>query len=130
MRALHHVQVSMPRGREADARRFYETALGLVEVPKPGVLAQRGGAWFRAQDDEGNVTAEIHLGVDEPFVPANKAHPAIVVENTEELESLAASIEAEGFDLSWAERLTLDGFERFHCRDAFGNRVEVLTPRP
>ena len=128
MRALHHVQVSMPRGGEAEARRFYAEALGLTEVEKPGVLAQRGGAWFRAHDDAGRVTAEIHLGVDEPFVPANKAHPAIVVADSAELEALAADIETGGFDLSWAERHTLDGFERFHCRDGFGNRVEVLTP--
>lgn len=128
MRALHHVQVSIPRGGEAEARRFYAGALGLTEVEKPGVLAQRGGAWFRAHDDAGRVTAEIHLGVDEPFVPANKAHPAIVVADSAELEALAGDVEAGGFDLSWAERLTLDGFERFHCRDGFGNRVEVLTP--
>ena len=128
MLTLHHVQVSMPRGGETEARRFYATALGLTEVEKPGVLAQRGGAWFRAHDDAGHVTAEIHLGVDEPFVPANKAHPAVVVADTTELEALAAKIEQGGFDLSWAERHTLDGYERFHCRDGFGNRVEVLTP--
>ena len=32
MLTLHHVQVSMPEGREDDARRFYRDALGLDEV--------------------------------------------------------------------------------------------------
>lgn len=127
MLALHHVQVSMPQGHEDDARRFYADALGLTEVAKPGVLAQRGGAWFRAFDDAGRVSAEIHLGVDEPFAPAKKAHPALVVGDVQELESLGARIEAAGFEMNWTERHTLDGYERFHCRDAFGNRVEVLT---
>ena len=129
MLTLHHVQVSMPEGREDDARRFYRDALGLDEVAKPGVLAQRGGAWFRAFAADGAVAAEIHLGIDEPFVPAKKAHPALVVESTAALEALAVRIEGAGFDVNWAERHTLDGYERFHCRDAFGNRVEVLTPK-
>lgn len=129
MLTLHHVQVSMPEGREDDARRLYRDALGLDEVAKPGALAQRGGAWFRAFADDGAVAAEIHLGIDEPFVPAKKAHPALVVESTAALEALAARIEGAGFDVNWAERHTLDGYERFHCRDAFGNRVEVLTPK-
>lgn len=30
---LHHVQLPMPRGQEAEARRFYGEALGLSEVP-------------------------------------------------------------------------------------------------
>ena len=93
------------------------------------MLAQRGGAWFRAFADDGAVAAEIHLGIDEPFVPAMKAHPALLVESTAALEALAARIEGAGFDVNWAERHTLDGYERFHCRDAFGNRVEVLTPK-
>lgn len=128
MLALHHVQVSMPQGREDDARSFYADALGLTEVPKPGVLAQRGGAWFRAIREDGAVTAEIHLGVDEPFVPAKKAHPALVVDSAQELEALGDRVARAGFEVTWAERHTLDGYERFHCRDAFGNRVEVLTP--
>lgn len=44
------------------------------------------------------------------------------------LEQRGASIEQAGFEVSWAERETLEGFVRFHCRDGFGNRVEVLTP--
>lgn len=124
---LHHVQVSMPAGQEESARRFYRDALGLTEVDKPAALAGRGGAWFRSFDGD-RITAEIHLGVDDPFVAARKAHPGLVVGSLDELEALAARIEDHGFEVSWAERDTFDGFHRFHCRDGFGNRVEVLTP--
>lgn len=124
---LHHVQVSMPRGGEDEARRFYGEALGLSEVPKPPSLAGRGGCWFRAYDGD-VVLAEIHLGVDDPFHPASKAHPGLVCENLCELEETAERIERGGFDVSWAEKETFEGYLRFHARDGFGNRVEVMTP--
>ena len=125
MRILH-VQVSMPRGEEESARRFYSGALGLVEVPKPPSLAGRGGCWFRAYERSA-VTAEIHLGVEEPFVPARKAHPGLLCETVADLEALALRIEDHGFEVSWAERETFEGYVRFHARDGFGNRLELMA---
>src|SRR5699024_10296611 len=125
---LHHVQVSMPRGEEELARRFYGGAVGLTEVDKPEDLAGRGGCWFRAFDGDA-VVAEIHGGVDEPFRPARRAHPALVVDSLAELEAMAERIEGGGVELSWAERATVAGYLRFHARDGVGNRLEVLTPR-
>jgi catechol 2,3-dioxygenase-like lactoylglutathione lyase family enzyme len=127
---LHHVQVSMPAGQEDEARGFYVGALGLTEVAKPASLQGRGGCWFHAVDDAGASTAEVHLGVDDPFIPAKKAHPAFVLGSVAELEERAQRITDAGFEVSWAERLTLEGFTRFHCRDGFGNRIEVLTQTP
>ena len=125
---LHHVQVSLPAGAEDEARRFYGEALGLTEVAKPPALAGRGGCWFRAVDVDGQVTAEIHLGVDEPFAAQRKAHPALVLDGLLDLEALGERVAGLGYDVSWAERHTFEGFERFHCRDGFGNRVEVMAP--
>lgn len=124
---LHHVQISMPRGAEDEARRFYGDALGLTEVEKPPSLSGRGGSWFRAHDGE-EITAEIHLGVEDPFIPAKKAHPGLTCASTAELEVMADRIERGGYELSWAERDTFEGYRRFHARDGFGNRVEVLAP--
>ncbi|GAA4416196.1 VOC family protein [Georgenia halophila] len=124
---LHHVQVSMPAGGEEQARRFYEDGLGLTEVDKPAPLAGRGGCWFRAHDGV-SVVAELHLGVDEPFVPAKKAHPGLALDSITELEATAERIAALGFEIDWRERHTFEGYQRFHCRDAFGNRTEVLAP--
>ncbi|MGO3758506.1 MAG: VOC family protein [Agrococcus casei] len=123
---LHHVQISMPRGAEAEARRFYGDALGMQETEKPPSLADRGGCWFRAFEGD-TVVAEIHLGVDDPFVPAKKAHPGLVCASVEELQQIAGRIEDAGFELSWAERDTFEGYVRFHARDGFGNRIEVMT---
>lgn len=124
---LHHVQVSIPKGGEDQARLFYGQVLGLTEVQKPPSLAGRGGCWFRAFEGA-SVVAEIHLGVDSGFSPAQKAHPGLVVASTAELEDLADRIRSAGLEHSWEERHTFEGYERFHCRDPFGNRIEVLTP--
>ena len=126
---LHHVQVAMPRGGEASARRFYAEGLGLVEVDKPADLAARGGAWFRAYDAAGSATAEIHVGVETPFTPARKAHPALVVDDEAALELAARRLRDLGFAVDDRERETFPGYLRFHTSDAHGNRVEVLAPR-
>jgi catechol 2,3-dioxygenase-like lactoylglutathione lyase family enzyme len=127
MIALHHVQVACPPGGEDACRRFYADGLGLVEVDKPAELKGRGGVWLRAYDERGAVTAELHVGVEDPFVPAHKAHPAFVVDD---LDSTAAALAGIGAEADQSERDTFAGFLRFHTRDPHGNRVEVLQSRP
>ena len=61
-------------GRGGGRRSFYGAILGLTQVAKPPELAPRGGVWFR--DGE----LEVHLGVEEPFTPGRKAHPAFLVQ--------------------------------------------------
>ncbi|APX34640.1 glyoxalase [Brachybacterium sp. P6-10-X1] len=101
--------------------------VGLAEVAKPPALAGRGGCWFRHIED-GAVLAEIHCGIEDPFHPARTAHPALVVDTAEQLERMAARIESVDGDVDWAERTSFEGYPRFHARDPFGNRLEVLTP--
>ena len=126
---LHHVQVACPPGGEEAARRFYADGLGLVEVAKPAELAGRGGVWFRSYDADGAVIAELHVGVEEPFAPARKAHPAFVLADVAELDAVAARLTGLGHEVDLAERHTFPGFERFHAFDGADNRVEVLSPQ-
>jgi catechol 2,3-dioxygenase-like lactoylglutathione lyase family enzyme len=126
---LHHVQVACPLGGEDDARRFYGEGLGLTEVPKPALLADRGGVWFRSYDEAGDVVAELHVGVEEPFSPARKAHPAFVLERAGDLDAAVSHLADLGYDVDLTERHTFPGYERFHVRDPAGNRVEVLSPQ-
>jgi catechol 2,3-dioxygenase-like lactoylglutathione lyase family enzyme len=127
---IHHVQVACPAGGEDAARRFYADALGLTEVGKPASLTGRGGCWFRAYDDRGQVTAEIHVGVEDPFTPARKAHPALVLDDAEALDRLAARLRAADHLVDDTERDSFEGYRRFHTADAHGNRVEILAPGP
>lgn len=126
---LHHVQVSCPPGGEAGARCFYGSALGLIEVAKPPGLSGRGGCWFRAYDGD-TVVAEIHVGVEDPFAPAHKAHPALVVRGATDLAEVADRLRELGFNVDERERETFPGYLRLHTADDAGNRVEVLAPVP
>src|SRR5262245_27381263 len=77
--AIDHVQLAMPPGEEDKARAFYQGVLGIAETTKPPHLARRGGVWFEHGD------LKIHLGVENDFRPAKKAHPALLVEGLDEL---------------------------------------------
>lgn len=119
IKSLHHVQLAMPRGREADARAFYCDVLGMREEPKPANLARRGGAWFTAGD------AHIHLGVEDDFRAAKKAHPALLVAD---LDALLERCAAAGYHVNTDE--PLPGYKRAYVADPFGNRIELLEPLP
>jgi catechol 2,3-dioxygenase-like lactoylglutathione lyase family enzyme len=115
VKAIDHVQLAMPSGREAEARAFYEGVLGIPEVPKPPNLAQRGGCWFVRG------SLKIHLGVENGFRPARKAHPALLVED---LPAFKALIEAAGYTVKIDE--PLEGYDRIYVDDPFGNRLELM----
>jgi catechol 2,3-dioxygenase-like lactoylglutathione lyase family enzyme len=104
----------MPRGAEEEARAFYAGLLGMAEDPKPPALADRGGCWFRSG------AAIVHLGVEDPFAPARKAHPAFLVED---LGGLQATLAAAGCECVRADG-EVPGVSRFYTHDPFGNRVE------
>ena len=113
---LHHVQLAMPPEGEGEARAFYGDLLGLEEIEKPDELKVRGGCWFRGS------SVELHLGVEEPFSPARKAHPALLVDD---LDALEARLREAGHEV--ATDVQFGGFQRFYTSDPFGNRIELLA---
>lgn len=119
---LHHVQLACPPGGEELAHRFYADGLGLSTAEKPDELKGRGGAWFRSPTG-----AEIHVGIEDPFVPARKAHPAFLMDGVSQLESTAARLADLGFEVDWSQRDTFPGYIRCHTFDSHGNRVELLA---
>ena len=118
---LHHVQVAAPVECEEEARRFYGQLLGLDEVEKPPLLAVRGGCWFSLGE------AELHVGVEERFRPALKAHPALVVASVGALDGLARSLESAGVEVRWADETEIPGQRRFFVSDPWGNRLELVA---
>ncbi len=114
--AIDHVQLAMPPGKEEDARRFYGHLLGMTEIPKPPELAKRGGCWF----ESGGV--QIHLGVENDFRPAEKAHPAL---RCGDYEALLQRLQAANIEIHAAA--DIPGVRRCHVHDLFGNRIELIA---
>lgn len=115
---IHHVQLAIPRGGEDACRQFWSGLLGMRELAKPAALAARGGCWFRGGD------LEVHLGVEEPFAPARKAHPGLLVDG---LRQLARQLEEAEYPVVWDD--DFPGHDRFYSADPFGNRLEFLQPQ-
>jgi catechol 2,3-dioxygenase-like lactoylglutathione lyase family enzyme len=115
---LHHVQLAIPPGSEDDCRRFYIDVLGMREVQKPPVLAARGGLWVRGD------RLEIHLGIEEDFRPARKAHPGILVDD---LDGLAERLTRNGVAVDWDDNFPR--YQRFYAFDTIGNRLEFMGSR-
>lgn len=116
---LHHVQLAIPEGEEAKAVAFYEGLLGIPQVQKPSHLEPRGGCWFELG------VVRLHLGVEEDFRPAKKAHPALLVDD---LSTMKQHLAKAGVEV--ADDEPLPGYKRFYAYDPFGNRLELLEPLP
>ena len=114
---IHHVQLACPPGSEAALRDFYHGVLGLGEIPKPAALAGRGGCWFRGHG------IELHLGVEQDFRPARKAHPGLLVRD---LDAWAGRLRAAGHPVQ--PDGDFPGMRRFYSEDPLGNRLEFLEP--
>jgi catechol 2,3-dioxygenase-like lactoylglutathione lyase family enzyme len=113
---LHHVQITIPRGAEDEARKFYCEFLGLKEIPKPESLVGRGGFWMELGE------LQVHVGVEDMAGrELSKAHAAYLVDD---LAFWRARLEMN--DVKILDGVRIPGFERFEFRDPFGNRVEFL----
>jgi len=119
---LDHVQLAAPPGCEADARSFYRDLVGLVEIEKPEPLRARGGVWFQLGHQQ------LHIGVEEAFAPARKAHPALRVGSGADLDVLADRLTSAGASVVWDDALV--AVRRFYVQDPWGNRVELLADAP
>ncbi len=117
IKSIEHVQLAMPPGREAEARKFYGGLLGIPEKLKPPELQKRGGCWFESG------ALKVHLGVEADFRPARKAHPAFIVED---LRALEAALRAAGVAVNGD--VPLAGYYRIFVDDPFGNRLELMEP--
>lgn len=112
---IDHVQLAAPAGCEDAARRFFGELLGLQEMAKPEALRGRGGVWFRVG------AQQLHVGVEEGFSPARKAHPAFTVSRYDELQR---RLRAAGVEI--ADDDSVPGVRRCFVDDPWGNRLELV----
>jgi catechol 2,3-dioxygenase-like lactoylglutathione lyase family enzyme len=114
---IDHVQIAVPKAREAEALRFYREILALPEIPKPEELRARGGAWFQIG------TLQMHIGVDPDPAnppPRSKRHICFLVDD---LAKAKAHVTAHNVTIE--EESVAEGLSRFFIRDPAGNRIEV-----
>jgi catechol 2,3-dioxygenase-like lactoylglutathione lyase family enzyme len=114
--AIHHAQITIPKGAEDKARAFYCSVLGLREIDKPDSLAGRGGFWLEVGD------RQVHVGVEDGVErKKSKAHVAYLVDDIDRARQILI---ANKLDI--IEGIPIPGYSRFEFRDPFGNRVEFL----
>lgn len=113
---FHHVQITIPKGKEEDGKKFYCDILGLEEIEKPDSLKGRGGFWLRVGDKE------VHVGTEDGFDRlTTKSHIAYQVEDIGQWREVLEENNIEILD-----SVPIPNFERFEFRDPFGNRVEMI----
>ncbi|WP_270168597.1 VOC family protein [Paenibacillus sp. SYP-B4298] len=113
---FHHAQITIPKGMEEEAKRFYCDILELPEISKPDSLLGRGGFWVQVGDQQ------LHIGTEDGIDRLlTKAHLAYEVEDLKTIENRLKENNVE-----MLESVPIPGYERFECRDPFGNRVEMI----
>ncbi len=116
IQAIHHVQITVAAADEAAAHDFYVNVLGLRPTAKPDSLLGRGGFWVEVGDQQ------LHIGVEEGVErQRTKAHVAYQVDD---LAAWRERLAAAG--IAALESVPIPGFDRFECRDPFGNRLEFI----
>ena len=113
---IHHVQITVPRGAEPQAKAFYCGVLGLPEVEKPDSLKGRGGLWIKVGD------RDVHIGTEDAVDRTkSKAHVAYEVTDVAAWRRKLGAAGVEPLD-----SVPIEGFDRFEARDPFGNRIEFI----
>ncbi|MFB4327587.1 VOC family protein [Paenibacillus sp. CR_12] len=115
---FHHAQITIPNGKEDEARNFYCGILQLKEILKPESLVGRGGFWVQVGDQQ------LHIGTEDGVNRLlTKAHLAYEVNDIKAIEKLLTD---NGIEI--LKSVPIPGYERFEFKDPFGNRVECIKP--
>jgi catechol 2,3-dioxygenase-like lactoylglutathione lyase family enzyme len=116
IQSIDHVQITIPKGQEEQAREFYCGLLGLQELEKPAELKGRGGIWLSAGG------MQMHIGTEDGVDRLKtKAHVAFLVSDAQEWRR---KFHLRGVEI--LEGIPIPGCDRFEFRDPFGNRVELI----
>ena len=114
----HHAQVTAPKGSADEVRRFYGGVLGLTEIPVPATMTKYGLIWFRCGD------RELHVGQEDGIERSKTgAHLAYHVDD---VKAWRKRLSDHGLEIF--EQPKIEGFDRVHVRDPFGNRLEIIGP--
>ena len=109
-----HIHICVPSERLEEAKEFYGSVLGLVQIERPDHLFSTSGYWFNIGD------SQLHIGV-EPALKRSIRHTAFEVADVD-----AARSTLETANVEIIEEPIIPGRRRFAFIDPFGNRMELL----
>ncbi|HEY0005214.1 MAG TPA: VOC family protein [Pyrinomonadaceae bacterium] len=115
--ALDHVNITVPKSLEDEAKRFYGEILGLREIPKPVESRGRSGAWYQIG------LVQLHLSVqpDAADKDGSRQHVCYVVKDLAAAEESFRRARVE----IYPDKQPVEGWLRFYVRDPGGNRIEI-----
>ena len=115
--AIDHVNVTVPRALESEAKHFYGVVMELQEVPKPPELRARGGAWYQLGP------VQLHLSIEDGLGEncVSKRHVCYTVANLTQAEQ---KFRDAGVEIIPDDQL-VPGWTRFYVRDPGLNRLEI-----
>ena len=114
---IHHVNVTVPRTLESQAKHFYGVVMGLEEVQKPEESRKRGGAWYQLGP------LQLHLSIEDGLGEQciSKRHVCYTVDDLQRAEQ---QFREAGVEII-PDDLPTPGWSRFYVRDPGGNRLEI-----
>lgn len=117
--ALHHVNVTVPAGLEAETKNFYGSVLGLQQVPKPAASRQ-SGAWYQIG------ATQLHLSIeDETDDASSSRHVCFAVSD---LAAAEKRFRDAGVEII-PDAQPVPGSSRFYVRDPGGNQLEIVRQK-
>ena len=114
--AVSHVNVTVPAALESAAKHFYESVLGLVQIPKPEGTRQNMGAWYQLGD------LQLHLSVEDDV--QNEVSDRHVCYQVADIAVAALNFRNAGVEII-ADGRPVRGQSRFFVRDPGGNLIEI-----
>ena len=116
LNAVHHIQVTYPLEVEDAMLFFYSKVLGLTEIPRPEVMKNDSGAWYKLGDIELHISTEKNTNNQ-----ASRRHYCFQVDN---LKAFEEHLKGHGVEIIPVQR-PIPGCIRFFLRDPGGNRIEI-----
>ncbi len=108
---IHHITLLATDLEAAEA--FYGDLMGLTKIPRPDFPSK--GIWYEIDG------IQVHIILVEQAEQPSPRHIAFEVDD---LNAVLSIVEKMGLPI-WGD-IQLEGFVRKHCRDPFGNGVELL----
>ena len=113
---VSHVNVTVSAALEAAAKHFYESVLGLAQIPKPEGTRQNMGAWYQLGD------LQLHLSIEDDV--QNEVSDRHVCYQVADIDVASLCFRNAGVEII-ADSRPVRGQSRFFVRDPGGNLIEI-----